>query len=287
MLNTTQNNRVMVASLQEDSSGASATDLSWPAWWSLPPVEKARRLAEVLKVEDPRAPEVWPPSWPRGCEVMSTKDLGAKPGLQSPEGQARLLHDLGNIELQAMELAVRTLAEYPDAPQDFRSELMSVAIEESQHFLLCVNRLVELGFHWGFRPVHQALWEAVGEQSLLERVMLVHRHMEATGLDAGASILNRLTGLRQPPAREIVERIVRDEVGHVQFGSRWFRRLALASGQDPDACFAELFPNMLRRVPRTEKPKLELRAQAGFNDFELRVIDEVWSATNFKIPRTN
>jgi hypothetical protein len=42
---------------------------------------------------------------------------------------------------------------------------------------------------------------------------------------------------------------------------------------------------MLRRVPRTEKPKLELRAKAGFNAFELKVIDEVWSATNFKVPR--
>jgi uncharacterized ferritin-like protein (DUF455 family) len=284
MLNTTQNNPGPADSPNSKSDSA-RLPLDWPSWWTSAPIDKARGVSELLGLAEPMAPTPWPPSLPRDCQVMSTKELGAKPGLQSPEGQARLLHDLGNIELQAMELAIRTLAEYPDAPQEFREELRSVAIEESQHFLLCADRLVDLGFQWGFRPVHQALWEAVAEQPLLERVMLVHRHMEATGLDAGSSILNRLTGLRQPPAREVVERIVRDELGHVEFGSRWFRRIARAEGRDPDACFAELFPSMLRRVPRTEKPKLELRAKAGFNAFELKVIDEVWSATNFKVPR--
>ena len=282
MLNTTQNKP------QSGASNTSSTLSARPSeWWSLPPVEKALCLEHRLSAQVPPAPDVWPPSLPRNSQIMSTKQLGSKPGLQSPEGQARLLHDLGNIELQAMELAVRTLAEYPEAPAEFRDELAQVAIEESQHFLLCVRRLEDLGFRWGFRPVHQALWEAVQSQSLLERVMLVHRHMEASGLDAGAAILNRLKGLRQPPAREVVERIVGDEVGHVQFGSRWFRRLAEASGKDPDACFAELFPCVLRRVPRTERPKLELRAQAGFNPYELQVIDAVWSATNFKVPRAS
>ena len=37
-----------------------------------------------------------------------------KKGFASAEGRARLLHDLANIELQAMELGLRTLFEFPD-----------------------------------------------------------------------------------------------------------------------------------------------------------------------------
>ena len=51
----------------------------------------------------------WIPSVPkqpgRDAQVLNIKYHPPKKGLSYKEGQARLLHDLGNIELQAMELA--------------------------------------------------------------------------------------------------------------------------------------------------------------------------------------
>lgn len=46
----------------------------------------------------------------RDAQVLLNKDLPPKAGLSTKEGQARLLHDLANIELQAMELGLRTLS---------------------------------------------------------------------------------------------------------------------------------------------------------------------------------
>ena len=47
-----------------------------------------------------------------------------------PEGHARLLHDLANIELQAMELAVRSLYEFPEATTEFKKDLAEIALGE-------------------------------------------------------------------------------------------------------------------------------------------------------------
>lgn len=220
----------------------------------------------------------------RDAEVLDIKLHPKKTGLASPDGQSRLLHDLGNIELQAMELAVRTLAEFPLAPREFREQLAEVALDEARHFGLCLDALDELERPWGSWPVHLALWSAVGPQSLLDRVLVVHRYMEGSGLDAGAKILTRLSGVKAPLVRETVATIVREEVAHVAFGSRWYHTLCAAEGVDAAEHFRTTFPLLLRTIPRTEKPALELRRAAGFSEDELSVIECAYAATDFSVP---
>src|SRR5688572_7772101 len=65
----------------------------------------------------------------RDVQIFPINKLPPKKGLSTREGQARLLHDLASIELQAMELGVRTLAEYPEAPARFRVELAEITRE--------------------------------------------------------------------------------------------------------------------------------------------------------------
>src|ERR1041385_1262096 len=93
------------------------------------------------------------------------------------EDRARLLHGLANIELQAMELAYRSLIEFPDLPPPFREELSELAVSESRHLTLCLDGIENLGFHWGDWPVHLALWTAVDKSdSILDRLVIVHRY---------------------------------------------------------------------------------------------------------------
>lgn len=213
--------------------------------------------------------------------ILNIKGHPPKPPFNTPEGQARMLHDLGNIELQAMELAVRTLAQYPDAPRAFREELAEVALEEARHFNLCLNALDELGSPWGAWPVHRSLWDVVTDGDLLERVLVVHRYMEGAGLDAGSRLMERLSGVKAPLARDVVGTIVREEVGHVSFGSTWFRKLCLAKGLDADKYFAAAYPEILRAIPRNEKPDFEMRRRAGFNDAEIEAIRSALEKTDF------
>lgn len=213
--------------------------------------------------------------------VLEIKSHPAKPPLNSNDGQARMLHDLGNIELQAMELAVRTLAQFPEAPREFREELAEVAIEEARHFGLCLDALNELGRPWGSWPVHRSLWDVVTDGDLLERVLIVHRYMEGAGLDAGSRLMERLTGVVAPLAKEVVGTILREEIGHVAFGSKWYRLICESQKIDADAYFRSAYPKILAAIPRNEKPDFEIRRKAGFSENEIEVIRAALANTDF------
>ena len=201
--------------------------------------------------------------------------VSEKRKISSREKQARLLHHLANIELQAMELAARTLCEFPQAPQDFREQLAEIAIGESRHLILCLEGLDHLGFKWGDWPVHLVLWNAVtADDSLLDRVLIVHRYLEGSGLDAGDAILRRLIGAEDKIARRAVEVIVREEVDHVLFGSRWYKTFVLEQKLDIEKDFSARISRIAQLVPKREKIARELRLKAGFTEFEIAEMEK-------------
>jgi len=135
----------------------------------------------------------------RDVEVKEPLQHPPKKGLSSKEGQARLLHDLASIELQAMELALRTLTEYHQEIKGtkYLDLLVQLILSERSHLQLCVKGIQDLGFDWGQWPVHMALWKSVGpEDSLIDRVFIVHRYLEGSGLDAADTLLRRLSGVK-------------------------------------------------------------------------------------------
>lgn len=208
----------------------------------------------------------------RAIDVRPSAEHPKKEKIATREGQARLLHDLASIELQALELAMRTLVEFPDADPVFRHELALVARGEGQHLRLCLDGIQELGFAWGRWPVHTALWEATApEDSLLDRILIVHRYLEGAGLDASESIRRRLSGIR---TETVVDRaldvIGREEIDHVKFGSDWYRRECRREGLDPVDDFGPRLEGLLLRLPRRLEALAEgPRRQAGFEEAEI------------------
>ena len=221
----------------------------------------------------------------RDIEVVHVKQLPPKRGFTSKEGQARLLHDLASIELQAMELGLRTLIEFPDAPLKFREELTSVVRDEARHLDLCLRAMQSLGFKWGDWPCHVGLWHSTGsDDSFIDRIVIVHRYLEGSGLDASATLLRRLDGVRADEAHEVVKVISTDELPHVQFGSRWYREICIDSGLDPDVDFKSRLPSLMHRIPRRLEPlDKQLRNLAGFSDAEIETVQDVqkiWLASS-------
>jgi uncharacterized ferritin-like protein (DUF455 family) len=173
-----------------------------------------------------------------------------------------------------MELGVRTLIEFPAAPAAFREELAQVTLEEGKHLRLCVEALFELGFPWGSFAAHNGLWQCVSnEDSLLDRIVIVHRYLEGSGLDASETILRRLSGVRAKEALRAGEVIGRDEVAHVQFGSRWYHRLVSEAGLDSREDFRLRLERLFTRIPRRLEPiNDELRRSAGFTGDEIETL---------------
>lgn len=214
----------------------------------------------------------------RDIQVLDSKFHPPKLGFSKLEGQARVLHDLASIELQAMELGLRTLIEYPDAPEQFREDLRAVTISEGQHLRLCLEGIQDLGFKWGDWPIHIALWDTVhAEDSLLDRILIVHRYLEGSGLDAGSFLIRRLAGVDDGKnTLKIVQQINFEEIGHVDFGSQWYRRICALEKIDPSDDYPKRMDSLRVKLPkRMEKLNRELRLKAGFTEEEIRYCENL------------
>ncbi len=217
----------------------------------------------------------------RDIQALEFKLHPPKKGFSTAEGQARMLHDLASIELQAMELGLRSLVEFPDENQHedhkFREELWRLTLSESEHLEMCLIEIEKLGFKWGDWPVNCGLWQSVSsDDSLLDRLLIVHRYLEGSGLDAGDTLLRRLAGVDATAVQRAVKIINTEEIGHVKFGSDWYNYYCLQSGLDPVDDF-EIRMNRLRAVlPKRLNPlNHDLRKQAGFSESEIMYLEKL------------
>jgi uncharacterized ferritin-like protein (DUF455 family) len=239
--------------------------------------QKIQELEPMLEKAWTTPNKGFPDNPGRDVTILIPGLLPPKKGLSYKEGQARLLHDLASIELQAMELGLRTLHEYPEAPQGFREELVGVVRSESQHLDLCLGGIESLGFRWGDWPVHNMLWASVSaEDSLLDRILIVHRYLEGSGLDAGETLLRRLDAVLESPLHSIAKVIVNEEIGHVEFGSRWYREICRQEKIDPQVHFPETLESLRFRIPkRIEKISRDYRQRAGFTETEIQYLENL------------
>ena len=238
------------------------------------PWQKARLARELDTFDgigaDERIPEpAGIPGRPARPELVGHTAVRQR-SVNSPEGLAALMHALAHIEFNAINLAADLTWRFAGMPDEFYLDWMQVAREEAYHFGLLSDRLVELGFAYGDFPAHNALW-AMAEKTrhdLLARIALVPRTLEARGLDASPAIRNKLVSVGDRRGAEILDIILRDEIGHVAVGNRWYGVLCAERGLDPVATYAALAQE--HGAPRLRGPfNLEARRAAGFSEEEL------------------
>ena len=190
--------------------------------------------------------------------------------LGNPAGHAALIHSIAHIEFNAINLALDCVYRFRDFPAEYYGGWLKVAHEEATHFALLRGRLRELGFEYGDFLAHNGLWEMAVKTTHdpLVRMALVPRVLEARGLDATPAIMNKLRGIGDKRGVEILEIILRDEVGHVALGDHWYRRLCAAQGLPAEATFARLMEEF--EAPRPVPPlNVAARRAAGFSEAEL------------------
>jgi len=186
------------------------------------------------------------------------------------EGRQALLHALAHIEFNAINLALDAVWRFAGLPEAYYRDWLRVAAEEAHHFSLLCEHLAALDCRYADLPGHDGLWTMVAKTrgDVLARMALVPRTLEARGLDATPPLQAKFAKAGDARAVEILDVILRDEVGHVRIGNHWYRHLCRERGLDPVALYPEL-------VERFEAPKLrppfnlEARGAAGFSDEEL------------------
>lgn len=192
------------------------------------------------------------------------------------EGHAALMHSICHIEFNAVNLALDAIWRFPCMPEQYYLDWAKVAKEEAYHFTLLQNHLKSIAYEYGDFPAHTGLW-AMCEKTkddIVARMALVPRTLEARGLDATPLIQAKLRKVNTPFAKEAVEIldiILRDEIGHVAIGNHWYRWLCRRDGLDPLAHYGILHAK--HAAPRLRPPlNLAARLQAGFTPQEIEYL---------------
>ena len=218
----------------------------------------------IRQAGHPHKPELVPP------RELKRRRLG------SPEGHASMLHAIAHIEFNAINLALDAVYRFREMPIAYYDDWLRIADEERYHFQLVRERLNQLGYEYGDFPAHNGLWETAEKTASdpLLRMALVPRILEARGLDVNPGIMDKLASIGDQQSVETLKIILRDEVGHVKAGTRWFHHLCGKRGVDPEETFESLVREHMAYVIRGPF-YLPGRVEAGFSESEIGFLQQL------------
>ncbi len=194
--------------------------------------------------------------------------------LGSVAGRVALIHAIAHIEFNAINLALDAVCRFRDMPRPYYSDWLSVAADESRHFQLLQQRLLQLDAEYGDHPAHDGLWEMAEKttDSCLVRMALVPRVLEARGLDVTPGMMQRLQATGDQETADILQIILDEEVGHVAIGSRWFAWCCEQQGKNPGPTFLELLQSRYSGTVRGPFNR-DARMMAGFTAEEMQALE--------------
>jgi len=223
------------------------------------------RHLPILKFENPGRPEK--------PELVPARELNRRKPT-SKIGHAALIHSICHIEFNAINLAWDAVYRFQDMPGDFYSDWVRVAKEEAYHFELLSAHLKTLGYEYGDFTAHNGLWESalVTAHDPMIRMALVPRVLEARGLDVTPGIVRKLENIGDDKAVAILDIIHRDEIGHVEAGTRWFRYLCDERHLNSEETFKDLINQYMKGILRGPFDH-DVRKRAGFTEEELLYLE--------------
>lgn len=214
------------------------------------------------------------PGRPERPELVPPRLVGRR-SMATVEGRAMLIHALAHIEFNAVNLSLDALWRFPGMPSQYYTDWLQVAKEEATHFSMLAAHLQVLGHAYGDFPAHDSLWEMVERtcDDVTARMALVPRTLEARGLDAIPPLRAKIAQAGDMAAAAILDIILRDEVGHVEIGNRWYGYMCQQRGLEPMATYETLRAQY--RAPVLKGPfNLEARRRAGFTEDELAALNQ-------------
>jgi len=151
----------------------------------------------------------------------------AKPPRGSLEHRREMLHGDVNEEIQSLEIAAQTIADFPDAPWEIRLSLARQCWDEVRHARLFFRRLIELkGFKGEFPIINQEWGVVCMFDSLAGRLAVQNRLFEGGSLDVlmeSVEIWAKEWGDYETSA--IKDAVAADEIQHVGYANDWLSRL--------------------------------------------------------------
>jgi len=214
------------------------------------------------------------PGRPEKPVLVSPKQVPGR-NFTTPAGRLNLVHAITHIEFNAINLALDAVYRFQDMPDDYYTDWCRIAAEEAEHFTFLSTYLNDHGMQYGDLVAHNGLWEMAvkTDTDVLIRMALVPRVLEARGLDVTPRMIRKLQALPDYDQSEkelvqILQRIYKEEIGHVKAGTRWFNYLCKKRGLEPDRMFSSLLDDYMQGA-KFGPFDSETRQQAGFSAQEM------------------
>lgn len=217
------------------------------------------------------------PSYQGFCKIVPPQVVPKRSNLTTKAGQINLIHAIAHIEYSAIDLALDAAYRFSGLEKKYYDDWLEVAEDEIRHFKMLEGLLEKLGAKYGDVEVHNSLFEASQKtQTLLDRMAVVPRYLEANGLDATPLILKKLDNLNKDELlKDLVKTlniILEEEVSHVQKGDRWFEFACEKEKKDKDIYFEIIDKYYPQGFERARPINKEARLEAGFTCSELKSI---------------
>lgn len=204
--------------------------------------------------------------------------------LSDERERGRLLHFFGNHELLATELMALAILKFPDAPKSFRMGLLETLKDEQIHTQIYIHRMQQCGIEFGELPLSDYFWKSVSSMhDPLDYVTRLSLTFEQANLDYSREYGKIFANLGDAPTANILDKIYRDEIGHVGFGLRWFRKWKAAGKTDWEVFRDRLtFPLSPARA-KGNHFNAQGRRDAGLDDAFIKDL-EVFSQSRGRTP---
>jgi uncharacterized ferritin-like protein (DUF455 family) len=257
----------------------------------------ARRMIKTTIPGDKLAPPVVPLRWqpepiseriaapgrPASWNVVPVASRTPKPrALAVPRMRAKLLHTFLHHELQAAELLCWALLAFPDTPRAFRRGLVRIAQDEIRHLQGYRALLQKHGSDFGDFPIRDWFWERVPScRGPAEFVAVMGMGLEAANLEHAPAFAEHFAAAGDVETAAFLRSVAKEEVGHVKFGVRWFRRFT--GNVDFETWQAHLPEPLSPLLMRGKSLDLAARRQAGMpSDFLSQL--GAWKPTAKRLP---
>lgn len=228
-------------------------------------------LAQVERIADPGRP--------KKPDLVPPKQL-VRRRIGTTEGHAALMHSIAHIEFNAINLALDAVYRFQDMPVAYYQDWLGVAGEEAYHFQMVREHLNRLGYEYGDFPAHNGLWLTTYEtdHDVLVRMAMVPRTLEARGLDVTPPMMKRLRAIGDQRGVEILKILLRDEIGHVAVGTRWYRYVCEQRNLNPFDTFQTILDDYFHGDIKGPF-NYEARREAGFTEQEIAWLKEMEQQT--------
>jgi uncharacterized ferritin-like protein (DUF455 family) len=228
------------------------------------------------------------PGRPKHLRQFGKAEFPKLSELRADTARGRVLHFFANHELLAMELMALVLLKFPDAPEAFKAGIVRTITEEQNHLKLYLDRMKELGVEFGELPVSDYFWNSMKHMSSpLQFVTQMSLTLEQANLDYSLFYRDAVASLGDAKTAGILDRVYREEIGHVKHGLTWFNRWRLADRTLPEsdweAYLALLPPPMTARRAKGLGFSAEARREAGLSEKFISEL-EVYSGSKGRPP---